>query len=212
VAAVLTGNSFDYIPRPCKGEKQFTVHMPSRMHEGMAGALSDRIVHWYGDIRKGQHCEHAGTLEATKTVARKLQSVLATRVEVDDETRQEPDLSFTYDRGVVAGLIIEVAWSQSLLRLPERADRYIKGLEGDVRTVVGISLNDIYNGGRRAWFSVWQAQFDRESQKWTRVTTVDHQVRAVFAVLCRYDSPNLISRCLSTAMENLSKTVLCAFL
>jgi hypothetical protein len=60
--------------------------------------------------------------------------------------------------------------------LPARADRYITRSEGKVRTVVGLNLNDIYSGGRRAWFSVWQALYDEKNKKWIRVTTVDHQV------------------------------------
>ncbi|KAH8748469.1 hypothetical protein F5883DRAFT_582696 [Diaporthe sp. PMI_573] len=40
------------------------------------------------------------------------------------------------------------------------------------------------DGGREAWFSVWQARFDEKDQQWTRVTTIDHQVRAVSGTPC----------------------------
>lgn len=157
------------------------------MHEGMAGALNETIIDWYREIRKGRLCKDSGTLEATKMIAREIRSILATRVDIDNQTRQEPDLSFTFRRGRIAGLLVEVAWSQNTLKLPERADRYITGSNGNVRTVIGISLNDIYNGGKRAWFSKWQARFDEKNQKWTRVTTVDHQVRPIFGVPCFCD-------------------------
>jgi hypothetical protein len=180
VAALLTGNSFDYIPRPCKGEKQFMVHMPSHMHDGVAGALNKVIIKWLDQVENGQHCEIDDTLETTKMVAQEMDSFLATRVKVNSDTRQEPDLSFSYQAGRIPGLVIEVAWSQYKLKLPERADRYIKGTEGKVRTVIGINLNDIYKGGRGAWFSVWNARFDGGSKQWTREITVDQEVRAIF--------------------------------
>lgn len=184
MAAVLTGASFDYTTRHREDEKQFTIHMPSHMHEGVAGALSEKIVEWYLEIRKGHLCKDKRTLEATKKVTRKLRSKLATRVLVNDKTRQEPDLSFSYNRGKTPGLVVEVAWSQYSLKLPARADRYITGSKGRVRTVIGIDLRNVYDGGREAWFSVWQARSDEKDQQWTRVTTVDHQVRVVPGLPC----------------------------
>lgn len=149
------------------------------------------IVQWYGDVKRGNHCTLSSTAEATKGVASRIGSSLATRVKVNRADHLEPDLSFTYDESLNASLVIEVAWSQSNLELPKRADDYIKGRKevnkgeqdfpkweaGQIRTVVGLNFNDIYNGGRRAWFSVWNARFDRDNSEWTRVTTVDHQVR-----------------------------------
>lgn len=187
---MLTSTSFDYTTRHREDEKQFTIHMPSHMHEGVAGALSEKIVEWYLEIRKGQLCKDERTLEATKKVTRKLRSKLATRVLVNDKTRQEPDLSFSYNKGKTPGLVVEVAWSQYYLKLPARADRYIKGSKGRVRTVIGIDLRNVYDGGREAWFSVWQARFDEKDQQWTRDTTVDHQVRAISEIPCCGGGPD----------------------
>jgi hypothetical protein len=166
IAAVLTDTSFDYIARPRKGEKQFTIHIPSHMHEGMAGALGQTIVQWYGNIRDGLLCKNENTLEATKGVAQKLGSSLAARVRLNDETRQEPGLSFTFNRGKIAGLMVEVAWSQSKLKLPERAERYVKESKGKIR----------------------QARFDAKDEKCTRVILVDQQVGVIPGVLCRASS------------------------
>lgn len=152
------------------------VHMPSHMHEGMAGALNKVIIKWLGQIEDGKHCENDKSLETTQLVAQEMESFLATRVKVNHETRQEPDLSFSYKAGRTAGLVVEVAWSQYKLKLAERADRYIRGTEGRVRTVIGINLNDIYKGGREAWFSVWKARLDGASKVWTREITVDQKV------------------------------------
>lgn len=190
IVVVLTDHRYDYIPRPCKGEKQFMVHMPSYMHDGVAGALNKLVISWLNEIQKGEHCTANGNLNTTTMVAKEMDSFLAARVKVDSETHQEPDLSFSYKAGRPAGLVIEVARSQYKLKLAERADRYIKGTEGKIHTVVGINLNDIYNGGRGAWFSIWNAKFDDKGEWWTREITVDQQVREFLAVSCHYGAHN----------------------
>ncbi|KAH0832575.1 hypothetical protein FOPE_01155 [Fonsecaea pedrosoi] len=167
---------FDYTRRPCKGSKQFVIHVPSVFHEGMLGAIHDEIVRWLGNIQSGTLCTVQSTKEATMDIAKKIGSTLATTVECNGPLgeRLEPDLSYTLEGCWNADLVVEVAWSQRKLKLPERATRFIKGMEGAIRTVVALDLNDIYRGGRLATFSVWKAQLDGD--KWTRATVVDNQM------------------------------------
>ncbi|KAJ2972968.1 hypothetical protein NUW58_g9062 [Xylaria curta] len=166
---------FDYIRRPCKGDKQFVIHMPSSFHEAMAGKLSDRIVWWLRDIANGALCNVDSRKEETMKIANGISSTLATRVKYDEprDDQMEPDLSFTNEDCIDADLVVEVAWSQSNLKLPYRATRYIEGKQGAIRTVIGINMNDIYRGGCRATFSVWKAQHDGD--KWRRTTEVDNK-------------------------------------
>ncbi|KAI0108716.1 hypothetical protein GGR51DRAFT_514736 [Nemania sp. FL0031] len=166
---------FDYIRRPSKGDKQFVIHMPSTFHEAMAGQLSDIIVKWLGNIESGTLCNSESLKEETMRIAGGIRSTLATRVKCDEprDDQLEPDLSFTNEDCTAADLVVEVAWSQSNLKLPHRATRYIEGKQGEIRTVIGLNMNDIYRGGCRATFSVWKAQHDGE--KWTRITQVDNK-------------------------------------
>ncbi|KAI0975452.1 hypothetical protein F4678DRAFT_457735 [Xylaria arbuscula] len=166
---------FDYTRRPCKGDKQFVIHMPSTFHEAMAGKLSDMIVRWLGDIANGTLCNVDSSKEETMRIASGISSTLATRVKCNEprDDQLEPDLSFTNEDCTDADLVVEVAWSQSNLKLPYRATRYIEGKQGAIRTVIGLNMNDIYRGGCRATFSVWKAQHDGGG--WKRTTEVDNK-------------------------------------
>lgn len=126
----------------------------------MAGRFSDTIVKWLGSVQTGTLCTVDSTREETKNVADKISSSLAKRVKCREprDDHLEPDLSYTFEDCSVADLLVEVAWSQSKLKLSDRAKRYIEGSDGNIRTVVGLNMNDIYRGGRNATFSIWRAQ------------------------------------------------------
>lgn len=163
---------FDYTRRPFKGDKQFVIHMPSSFHEGMAGQFNDRIVKWLGNIENGTLCTTAGSRKGeTMKIASHISSTLAKRVKYTEPRNDqlEPDLSFKHRFAPVAGLLVEVAWSQSNLQLPDRARRYIEGKKGLIRTVVGLNMNNIYRGGCRATFSVWEAE--QIGNKWKLATS-----------------------------------------
>ena len=85
--------------------------------------------------------------------------------------KKSPDKSYRYKGCKFPSLVIEIAYSQRKLNLPDLAERYIYGSEGDIRTVIGINLNDIYQSesdrkkGKHfrpsaATISVWRAKFD----------------------------------------------------
>lgn len=158
--------------------------MPSSFREDMAGQFSDVIREWLFEVKRGEHCNLEGTKESTKMVAMKIRSSLATRVKcsapLDDQL--EPDLSFTFRNCRVADRLVEVAWSQSNLKLSDRAKRYIEGKSGQIRTIIGLNMNDIYRGGCGATFSTWKAQL--VGDRWRRVATIDNQVRC-FGILKR---------------------------
>ncbi|KAJ2986302.1 hypothetical protein NUW58_g5095 [Xylaria curta] len=175
---------FDYTRRPCKGDKQFVIRMPSNFHESMAGELQTIIDRWLGEILNGtafgvespekskEEIEKSRT--ETKRIAREIHPTLATRVEYREPhlDRLEPDLSFTYEACEIADLVVEVAWSQRALKLADRARRYIEGTKGAIQTVVGLDMNDIYLGGHRATFSIWKGR--HYDDRWS-YTLVDNQ-------------------------------------
>ncbi|KAI0110181.1 hypothetical protein F4814DRAFT_451156 [Daldinia grandis] len=158
-----------------RGDKQFVIHMPSTFHESMAGNFNSIIDRWLGSVESGALCTVDGTRAETVKVASRLKPTLAVRVKCKEprDDRLEPDLSFTYRECTVADLVVEVAWSQSHLKLPDRARRYIEGNNGEIRTVIGLNMNDIYKGGRRATVSVWKAKL--VGDKWTRTTAVNNK-------------------------------------
>ncbi|RWA04455.1 hypothetical protein EKO27_g10647 [Xylaria grammica] len=165
---------YDYTRRPYKGDRQLVIHMPSGFHEIMAGKFSDMIVRWLGNIANGSLCRVDHTKELTMEIAGEISSSLAKRVKPSEprDDRLEPDLSFRHENCRVADMVVEVAWSQSKLQLPDRARRYIEGTKGAIRTVIGLSMNDIYRGGRRATFSFWRGEQDGD--QWKRTTVADN--------------------------------------
>ncbi|KAI0539510.1 hypothetical protein GGR58DRAFT_524573 [Xylaria digitata] len=72
------------------------------------------------------------------------------------------------------GLVIGVAWSQRNLDLPQLAEDYIIGSGGEIGTVIGIKIRDIYDeskgeelGNRltnaAVTFTVWKARYTDQS-------------------------------------------------
>jgi hypothetical protein len=97
--------------------------------------------------------------------------------------RKDPDLSYKFlqEGCKFPGLVIEVAWSQRKLDLERLAKRYIEGSNGDIRTVVGVNLNDIYHARRNegtatATFSVWRAELDSSGKAKINKNVVEDQV------------------------------------
>lgn len=134
------------------------------------------VAEWLMNVKNGSFCTAGPTKKNTMDTAKLIAFNLATTVECNEprDDRLEPDLSFRHKRCLVADLVVEVAWSQSKLKLPDRARRFIEGNDGRIRTVVGLDLNDMYRGGRKATFSVWKAQL--ENGKWKRNAGVHHEV------------------------------------
>lgn len=142
----------------------------------MAGKFGDMIRKWLTNIENGSLCRVASCKELTVGIASSIDSSLAARIKPKEprDDQLEPDLSFTHEDCRIADLVVEVAWSQSNLKLANRATRYIEGTNGAIQTVIGLSMNDIYRGGRRATFSVWKARQDGDS--WKRSTVVENMV------------------------------------
>jgi hypothetical protein len=140
--------------------------MPSAFHEFVAAGINTDITDWFKDVREGRVC----TDERTIATAERMSATLATTVKFSKEDggdRKDPDLSFEIEHPSCEfpGLVVEVAWSQRNLDLPRLAKRYIEETNGNIRTVVGLNLNDIYRSRRNegagpghATFSVWQAE------------------------------------------------------
>ncbi|KAI1278526.1 hypothetical protein F5Y07DRAFT_360277 [Xylaria sp. FL0933] len=165
---------FDYTCRPYEGDKHFVIHMSSAFHTTMAGQFSDMIVRWLCEIQLGLLCTASTSKESTMKHAKRIGSTLGTTVHSEEDLydRLEPVLSYTHNDCLRADLVVEISWSQRQLRLADRATRYIKGTGGKIRTVVGLDMNDIYHGGRRATFSVWKAQ--KDGDQWNRTTRVEN--------------------------------------
>jgi hypothetical protein len=66
----------------------------------------------------------------------------------------DPDVSFRYKDNKFAGLVVEVAHSQSREDLFNLAENYILATKGSVGCVAAVKTE--YRSGNRAWLFVWE--------------------------------------------------------
>ena len=60
-------------------------------------------------------------------------------------TGKAPDLSYQHDDCSYPGLVVEVLWSRDKPNVEKKVKYYFESTHGEVRTVVGFNLNDVYN-------------------------------------------------------------------
>lgn len=130
-----------------------------------------------------------GTGEATK-YARNVTYEGSPRLEFladqDDQTgdRHDPDAVFEHADAKYPVAIIEVAFSQKAKELKYLADNYILGSNGNVRVVIGISIEyEGYKKGtslkkenqsKKATFSIWRPQLVKDGNGEDVLEAVQH--------------------------------------
>ena len=160
--------------------------MSSFLHDTLAEEIGGDIIVWLRGIRNRVNCSDERTIAAVKGIGSAGTSTITFPVATGSPDKKGPDKSFQHRQCEFPGLVIEVAWSQRKLDLPWLADSYIQRSKGEIRTVVGVNLNDIYRVKRRkgaktasaeapATFSVWRAELDNSNGQ-TRVS-VKNSVR-----------------------------------
>jgi hypothetical protein len=168
--------------------------MPSVFHEFVAAGINTDITDWFKDVREGRVCSDERTIATVKQMSATLATTVKFSAE-DNGDKKDPDLSFEIDHPSCEfpGLVVEVAWSQRKLDLPRLAKRYVEATNGNIRTVVGLNLNDIYRSRRNegagpgfATFSVWQAELDGISGKARVIKAVEDRVRLLLVLQTAY--------------------------
>ena len=156
---------FDYTTE----KQELVIRMPSAIHDVFANRTSYEL----GKCLVRLEDKHTGSsiariakgigLEGT----REIHLPYMHRLYQKTKDKKEPDGSLRYVRCRKPGLVIEVAWSQRALPLAEYAADYIRLSKGEIRTVIGIDLNNIYReyaegqdvaaSAAPATFSIWRA-------------------------------------------------------
>lgn len=120
--------------------------MLSDCHEALIGSLDEFIKDWLDLLRKepfeinGTRCSTTTTESAKSIKNRRSAPVnLGSRRAV-----YHPDQCYKFGYRKLPSLVVEVAWSQSDEDLRQKATNYIRWSKGAVRTVVAISLRDIW--------------------------------------------------------------------
>jgi hypothetical protein len=158
--------------------------MSSFLHDTLSEEIGLDIGIWLHGIQNRVNCSDERTVAAAEGIVPAGASTMSFPVDTRYPDKKAPDKSFQHEQCEYPGLVIEVVWSQRKLDLPKLACDYIQRSKGEIRTVIGVNLNDIYREKQRkgakiedvsATFSVWRAGLDNSSGE-TNVT-VEESVR-----------------------------------
>ncbi|KAI1345654.1 hypothetical protein F5Y01DRAFT_323007 [Xylaria sp. FL0043] len=139
-----------------KRKKQLAVRMPTSFHEYLAERINRAVIVQQELVLTGK--AECGTGEClgpyckdshTKDIAQKLQlqghHTIKSSAEAESD-KKDPDLSYKFDypRSKFPGLVVEVGWSQKSSDLHKKCKWYIEKSRGEIRTVIGVDLFDLY--------------------------------------------------------------------
>ena len=136
------------------------IRKPTAVHEHLLASIRSDIFVQLDTIRK---CNSSAA-----TIARKIRPFGSADLHLEDGAKRSPDMQFGDDGAKYPGLIIEVANAQQSKKdgggkeLSKLADQYIVESSGNVRTVVGISLD--YGATKKATLSVWHPKYGVDEQ------------------------------------------------
>ena len=171
--------------------RKFVIRMSSFVHDTMAAEIGGELLSDIKQIKRWTDPSKKGVVAIAERLIATGSSKITIPLRNRRNDKKAPDASFQHRDCQFPGLVIEVAWSQRRLDLPDLANRYILGSNGEIRTVIGVNLNDIYKAQIKgakatptyapATFSVWQAERDDPaSQRVTVRTSVQDQVLPLY--------------------------------
>ncbi|RWA05205.1 hypothetical protein EKO27_g9899 [Xylaria grammica] len=137
---------FDYT----RSKKLFEIRMPTAVHEFVGNGIAAAIVNWYTQLRAS----------GDEKVARAASSVMdagSTDVEFPfvkgESDSKSPDKSFMHTncerQCEFPSVVVEIGFTQSRNDLIDKAESYIRRSKGEVRVVVGVALDKIYQAEKR---------------------------------------------------------------
>ncbi|KAJ8131301.1 hypothetical protein O1611_g2326 [Lasiodiplodia mahajangana] len=167
---------YEYTP----SREEFLIRMPSFLHDGLAEEVGMDIGAWLRNIQNGTICSNQKTIEIAECIGGSGTANMTLPATTTQTGRKGPDKAYQHSECDYPGLVIEVAWSQRELDLPQLAEDYIIGSKGEIKTVVGINIYDINDDSKgkeldnrltsaRATFTIWKAECTEQGSN-TRVT------------------------------------------
>jgi hypothetical protein len=120
--------------------------MLSDCHEALHKSLDKFIDRWL-DLAREEPFEINGTRCSSATIesAQSIKSRGSAPVDLGSRrANYSPDQCYKFGYRKLPSLVVEVAWSQSDDDLRQKARNYITWSKGAVRTVVAVSLRDIW--------------------------------------------------------------------
>lgn len=141
--------------------KQFTIHMPSpKLH-----AIFERAIEY--EIQRFIDKHKSNSDGVVAKIAEGMIPTGAGDIPIPDDEFYKgngPDASFQLEGCDYPGLVIVVAWGNgNKLDLNAKAKYYFESSQGEIRTFIGLNLNDIYEEQQSA-----EKKWGVEQEKWKK--------------------------------------------
>ncbi|KAK2606544.1 hypothetical protein N8I77_005286 [Diaporthe amygdali] len=120
--------------------------MISACHEALIQSYTALINDWLNLVKAGSvESDGRRCSTATSRVTKSVRGTGSAAIEFGSRKgTYGPDQSYTFEDADFPSLVLEIAWSQTDDDLRRKARNYITWSKGAVRTVIAVSLNDIY--------------------------------------------------------------------
>lgn len=130
--------------------------MPTKFHQYLSEGINTAIIVRKKLVRtgkaecgvgecRGRYCKDPHTKEIARGLNGQGRDTVKSSAEAESD-KKDPDLSYKYDypRSKFPGLVVEVGWSQKSSDLHKKCKWYIEKNRGEIRTVIGVDLSDLY--------------------------------------------------------------------
>ncbi|KAI1130954.1 hypothetical protein F5Y10DRAFT_288373 [Nemania abortiva] len=139
-----------------KDENQFAIRMPTKFSTCFSAGINGTIIQQQMLIKigkaecgvgvcRGKFCKDSHTKEIIQSLNGGCHTTVTGEGAAEHDIRR-PDLSYGYyyQRSEHPGLVVEVGWSEESPSLHEKCKWYIENSRGEIRTVIGVDLHDLY--------------------------------------------------------------------
>ncbi|KAI0550177.1 hypothetical protein F4679DRAFT_595062 [Xylaria curta] len=142
----LDGFRFDYT----RSKKQFEIRIPTTMQGGIEDFIKEGTFQWINRLKQSND---ANISNAAKTIVPSGHANVRLPYPEGPSDTKSPDWNIRHkmceSRCTYPTLVMELEWARGKKDLQAKAEAYICGTQGKIRTVVGILMHDIYLAERK---------------------------------------------------------------
>ncbi|KAI1273894.1 hypothetical protein F5Y07DRAFT_375451 [Xylaria sp. FL0933] len=129
--------------------QQFEIRLTTALHAGIAGKLNEQSVLWRAELRKSDNAEVSGAAGTLRSYGNEDIRIAASEGAYD---LKSPDggIKHVCSLFCLPALVFEVGFSHNTkIELKEKAEAYILRSKGEIRTVIGVYIGEIYKAERK---------------------------------------------------------------
>ncbi|KAI0115651.1 hypothetical protein GGR51DRAFT_576679 [Nemania sp. FL0031] len=127
--------------------KQFEIRMPTELHGVVISFFMESYLIWRTEIRKSNDAVISSAAETTRSYGSADIRLPSPTAVSGVRNMKSPDGGIQHRcelRCPRPTLVLEVGWSETREQLKEKAEHYILGSKGKIRTVVAVDLGEMY--------------------------------------------------------------------